>query len=98
MNSPRTDAFQGRETAEWRDTPVDLAPPVPELASDRVALWVDLMITCEQFLLAELRREIGPDGDLEAAHRKGYEERMRQHNEELIYALQRASRRRSTNG
>jgi hypothetical protein len=50
----------------------ELAPPVPEdlIPSQAFALWVDLMNSCEQLLLAGLRREIGPDGDLRAAYRK----------------------------
>lgn len=34
-----------------------------------VALWIDL-VAAEQLLLAGLRREIGPDGDLGAAYRR----------------------------
>ena len=37
-----------------------------------IRMWVELMDVCEQFLLARLREEIGPDGDLKAAYRKWY--------------------------
>jgi hypothetical protein len=39
----------------------------PELG---LRLWVDLVDACEQLLLLGLRREIGPDGDLEPAYRQ----------------------------
>ena len=47
-------------------SPPELSPMVPESATPQqcIAMWVDLMNACEQFLLAGLRREIGPDGDL----------------------------------
>lgn len=62
-------------------TPKDLAPRVPDGATpaDCIAMWVDLMNACEVFLLAGLRREIGPDGDLRAAYRKWYADRMEEH-------------------
>lgn len=61
--------------------PPDLAPPIPQGATPEqcIAAWVDLMHTCEQFLLAGLRREIGPDGDLRAAYRRWYAEQMEEH-------------------
>ena len=50
----------------------DLAPSVPEglTPEQRIALWVDLMEACDQFLFAGLRREVGPDGDVYAAYRR----------------------------
>lgn len=41
----------------------------------------------EAKVLARLRVEIGPDGDLKAAYRRWYEEEMRQHTEGLIQML-----------
>ena len=59
----------------------DLAPSVPEglTPEQRIALWVDLMETCDQFLFAGLRREVGPGGDVYAAYRRWYAERMEEH-------------------
>ena len=37
--------------------------------------------------MAELRRKIGPDGDLKAAYRQWYEEQMQEHTEGLIQML-----------
>jgi len=52
----------------------DLAPPVLHnlTAGEAISFWVALMNLHEQFLLAGLRREIGPGGDLQAAHRQWY--------------------------
>ena len=59
----------------------ELAPSVPKDATPEqcIALWGDLMDTCHKFLMAGLRREIGPDGDLEAAYRRWYAEQMEEH-------------------
>jgi hypothetical protein len=79
------------------DQPIepDLSPPAPEALTpgERVLLWVDHMRSCEKLLLAGLRLEIGPDGDLQAAYREWYENRMRQHDAELIHLLQEFNRR-----
>lgn len=72
--------------------PPDLAPPpLPDHLSsqERIALWVDLMNTCEQFLLAGLRREIGPDGDLQEAHRRWYEQQMEEHDRMILRMIER---------
>jgi hypothetical protein len=55
--------------AEASLPPFDLAPKVPKSATPEqcIAAWLDLMEACDQFVLAGLRREIGPDGDLKAA-------------------------------
>jgi hypothetical protein len=61
--------------------PPDLAPSVPKDATPQqcIALWLDLLDACDQFLLAGLRREIGPAGDLEAAYRRWYAEQIEEH-------------------
>jgi hypothetical protein len=45
----------------------------------RVAAWVDLMDTTEEFLLAGLRREVGPGGDVREAYRCWWAQQMEQH-------------------
>lgn len=72
------------ETSPMADEPatlIDLTPSVPQGATPQqcIRMWLDLMDACEQFLLAGLRREIGPDGDLRAAYRKWYAEQMEEH-------------------
>ncbi len=51
--------------------PPELAPPIPDglTPEQRVALWADLYNAGEKLLLAGLRRDIGPDGDLIQAYR-----------------------------
>ncbi len=46
--------------------PADLAPSVPQTlpASRGIELWAEWLDTCEEFLLAGLRRQVGPGGDL----------------------------------
>jgi hypothetical protein len=43
------------------------------------AEWLDLLRTGERLLLAGLRREVGPDGDLHSAYRRWYEAQMHEH-------------------
>ena len=40
-----------------------------------------------QVLLAGLRREIGPDGDLQAAYRKWYAEQMEEHDRTMLHMM-----------
>jgi hypothetical protein len=56
-------------------------------------LWLDLMGTCEQFLLAGLRREIGPDGDLREAYRRWYAEQMEEHERMMLHLMEEFARR-----
>lgn len=75
--------------------PAELAPPVPHDTTfdERLALWKSVMNACEQFLLAGLRREIGPDGDLDAAYRRWYEAQMEEHDRTMIHMLEEFDRR-----
>ncbi len=75
--------------------PPELSITVPEDATPQqcVAMWVDLMNTCEQFLLAGLRREIGPDGDLKAAYRRWYEQQMEEHDRMILHMIEEFARR-----
>ncbi len=56
-------------------------------------MWVDLMNACEQFLLAGLRREIGPEGDLKAAYRQWYAEQMEEHDRMILHMAEEFERR-----
>ncbi len=75
--------------------PPELAPPIPEGATpaECLAMWVDLMDACEQFLLAGLRREIGPEGDLKAAYRRWYADEMEEHDRTMLHMMQELERR-----
>jgi len=75
--------------------PAELAPPVPEGATPEqcIAMWVDLMNACEQFLLAGLRREIGPEGDLQAAYRQWYAAEMEEHDRTILLMMEESHRR-----
>jgi hypothetical protein len=68
-----------------------LIPP-PEIAIERIpnlmfdqkiAIWADLMNTCETLLRARLRSEVGPEGDVDAAFAEWYERQMAEHDRDL---------------
>jgi len=75
--------------------PPELAPPVPEGATPEqcIAIWVDLVNACEQFLLAGLRREIGAEGDIKAAYRRWYARQMDQHDRTMLRMMEEFRRR-----
>ncbi len=75
-------------------TPPELTPTVPDSATPQqcIAMWLDLMNACDQFLLAGLRREVGPDGDLKAAYRKWHAEQMEEHDRTMFHMLARLDR------
>jgi hypothetical protein len=74
--------------------PADLAPPVPHnlTPAEAIAFWVGLMNLNEQLLLAGLRREIGPGGDLQAAHRQWYEAHMQEHDRTMRRMMENLNR------
>jgi len=80
--------------------PPGCEPRVPDDTTPEqcIALWVDLMDTCEQFLLAGLRREIGPEGDLKAAYRRWYDEQMEEHFRTIRRMAERLNRGYGDNG
>ena len=73
----------------------ELAPPLPDdlTIQERIALWADLMDACEQFLLAGLRREVGPAGDVKAAYRRWYAEQMEEHDRVMLRMVEEFNRR-----
>jgi len=68
-----------------REQTFSLPPRIPDTLTveQRVAIWRDLMDTSHELLLAGLRHRIGPEGDLEAAFRQWYQERMSERDREL---------------
>jgi hypothetical protein len=75
--------------------PAELAPSVPDHTTpqQRIALWLDLMEACDQLVLAGLRREIGPEGDLRAAYRRWYAEQMEEHDRMILHLAAELNRR-----
>jgi hypothetical protein len=75
--------------------PPELEPTLPEglTSEQRIALWADLVDACEQFLLAGLRRQVGPDGDVWAAYRQWYAEQMEEHDRTIRHMLEELCRR-----
>jgi hypothetical protein len=78
------------ETTSSQSIPSDSKSATPQ---QYILAWVDLMNACEQFLLAGLRREIGPDGDIKAAYRKWYAEQMEEHDRTMTQMMREFERR-----
>lgn len=55
----------------------------------RIEQWADLVDSCEEVLLAGLRRKVGPGGDVKAAYREWYARRMDEHEATIRRMLQR---------
>ena len=75
--------------------PPGFEPKVPADATPQqcIRIWVDLMNACEQFLLARLREEISPDGDLKAAYGNWYREQMEEHDRMIRHMVDEFNRR-----
>jgi len=80
--------------------PPGFEPQVPDDATPEqcIRIWVDLMNACEQFLLAGLRREIGPEGDLKEAYRKWYATWQAEHDRMIRHMAEQFSRRYNGDG
>jgi len=74
--------------------PKDLAPTVAEdtTPGQRIAIWLDLMSTGHKLLMAGLRHQVGPDGDVQAAYREWYRQQMDEHDRKLVRMLERMNR------
>jgi hypothetical protein len=74
--------------------PADLGPQVPPDATpaECVEAWLDLMNACDELLMAGLRREVGPDGDVRAAYRRWYWQQMEEHDRAMYRMLERLDR------
>ena len=75
--------------------PPELTPAIPPdlTPEQRIRLWLDLMDTCEQFLLAGLRRKVGSEEELRAAYRKWYAEQMEEHDRMMLHIMEEFERR-----
>jgi hypothetical protein len=61
--------------------------PTAKSSADAAAIWLDLMETCEQLLIAGLRHRIGPDGDIAAAWRERSARRAARREREIAHML-----------
>jgi hypothetical protein len=80
--------------------PPGMEPAIPDsLTPDQcVALWADLLDASEALLLAGLRREIGPDGDLRQAYRNWYAQQMNEHDRWMRHMAENMHRRGVSHG
>jgi hypothetical protein len=80
--------------------PPELAPSVPRnLPPGRhIELWAEWLDTCDAFLLAGLRRKVGPGGDVQAAYRQWYADQMAEHDRTMLHLVQEFDRRSRLRG
>ncbi|MCI0463415.1 MAG: hypothetical protein L0Z62_41285 [Gemmataceae bacterium] len=64
----------------------------------RLALWAEVFNASEELLLAGLRRQVGPEGDLLAAYRSWYAEYRAEHERGLRRMLERLARCEQNHG
>ena len=75
--------------------PPGMEPVIPDQLTpeQRVALWADLVDAGEALLLAGLRREIGPNGDIREAYRRWYAQQMEEHDRWMRHLAENLHRR-----
>jgi hypothetical protein len=75
--------------------PPEPAPFMPQglSASRGIELWAEWLDTCEEFLLAGLRRQVGPSGDLRGAYRRWYADKMAEHDRTMLHLIEEFDRR-----
>jgi hypothetical protein len=76
----------------------EFAPPVPQdLPSEQwIALWCDLYDAGEKLLLAGLRLQIGPDGDIKRAYQDWLRQYYDDHDQTLIRLAAKLNRSKET--
>jgi hypothetical protein len=80
--------------------PPELDHPLPpNLTQEQlVAIWLDLLETSEQMLIAGLKATLPPGADIREAVRQVYEERSREHLEGLVRIAERLNEIEARNG
>ena len=66
--------------------------------AERVALWSELLDACDQLLLAGLRRQVGPDGDIAAAYRAWHTKQLEEHDKMMRHLMEELNRRAVAHG
>ena len=80
--------------------PPEVAPSIPQglSASQCIELWAEWLDTCDEFLIAGLRRQVGPGGDWRAAYRQWYADQMAEHDRTMLHLLEEFERRSRPRG
>jgi len=65
--------------------PPGVAHAIPDYCTpdQRFALWADLLDANEALLLAGLRRQVGPNGDIRDAYRRWYAQQTEEHDRSM---------------
>jgi hypothetical protein len=87
--------LKGPNVANQLIPPPELAPPVPENLTPEqcVDLWLGQLDLGEQLLLAGLRQQVGPAGDVMAAYRQWRDEQRQEHDRMIRHMLAELGRR-----
>lgn len=72
--------------------------PDDATATDGIHAWVEMENACQSLLLAGLRREVGPKGDVDAAYRTWYENYEREQSKAFVTMCENFARRQKTHG
>lgn len=80
--------------------PPELAAVLPENLTHEqgIEAWVDLMDTCDQFLVAGLSRTLDPEGDIRSAYRDWYRQQMEAHDHVMRRMMEEFLRRGAASG
>jgi hypothetical protein len=77
----------------------ELAPPVPEALAppQRIQMWVELYDTCEQFLMAGLRKSARTASEVRSDYRDWYVQQMDDHDRAILRMVEEFNRRNTHN-
>lgn len=80
--------------------PPGMQPPIPDhlTPEQRVTLWADLLDAGEALVLAGLRRQVGPEGDIREAYRRWYVRQMEEHDRWMRRLAENLHRRGMSHG
>jgi hypothetical protein len=80
--------------------PPELAPPsVRDFpAEQKIALWAEMVDEGDQFLMASLRRRLGPNADVQAAFLEWLDRRNAEHDRAVVQMITNLRRRERAYG
>jgi hypothetical protein len=87
--------YKGTEMSGEQVPPPDLAPAIPPgtTPEQTVEMWLDLLDTCEQLVLAGLAHRAGPGADIQALYRQWLEKQMEEHDRTMLRMMERFEER-----
>lgn len=91
---------QESKSIEEQKAWISLREHVPNhlITAQRIQLWAEALDASEALLLAGLRRQIGPDGDLRAAYREWYRQYLEEHDRTIARMLEKLAESNKQDG